>query len=99
MGIVISGSEKTMNRTVVVQGRVQGVGFRQATRTKAATLGLHGTVRNLPDGSVEVHVSGDEEDVQRLLAWCEKGPPMAEVSHVDVVEGAMIERPGFHVIR
>jgi len=65
-------------------GRVQGVWFRGTTQDEARALGLTGWVRNLYDGSVEVLAEGEEEKVNRLVAWCHKGPPGARVEKVDV---------------
>lgn len=58
----------------VVRGRVQGVGYRQATRVTARGLGLHGWVRNTPEGTVEVFGQGDEDAVDRLVEWLWMGP-------------------------
>ena len=55
-------------RKYVISGRVQGVGFRAFTETQAAVEGLHGWVRNLADGRVEVLVEGDLEAVNRAEA-------------------------------
>jgi acylphosphatase len=63
-------------------GRVQGVGFRWYARERADELGLVGWVRNLPDGSVRLVVEGPREDLQRFLAWCREGPPVARVHDV-----------------
>jgi len=78
--------EETL-RTVhcVIAGRVQGVGFRAATRHAAMTLGLSGWVRNLADGRVELVATGDPSQIERLVAWLADGPPAAEVNAVDVV--------------
>jgi acylphosphatase len=70
--------------TAIVRGRVQGVNFRYYTRAKARSLGLGGHVRNLPDGSVQVTARGEEQALRALLAWLHRGPPLADVSHVDV---------------
>lgn len=68
----------------VVSGKVQGVWYRQSTVEQAASLGVHGWVRNLPDGRVEAWLEGDEEAVSALARWLEQGPTKAEVSGVDV---------------
>jgi acylphosphatase len=73
-------------RRYVVTGRVQGVGFRWFTHDAAAAEGLHGWVRNLADGSVEVVVEGDGESVDRLEARIRRGPSHARVEQVDVEE-------------
>lgn len=69
---------------VTVTGRVQGVGFRWATREQAENLGLAGWVRNLPDGSVEAAFEGPRERVVAMILWCRKGPPSAQVVDVRV---------------
>ncbi len=51
----------------IARGRVQGVGFRATTRHYALQLGLKGTVKNLPDGAVEIRVQGPKESIERLL--------------------------------
>ena len=66
-----------------VTGRVQGVFYRASTVQEAARLGLVGWVRNEPDGSVLIEAQGQREGLERLLAWCGKGPPGARVSRVD----------------
>ncbi len=67
-----------------VTGRVQGVFYRASTRERALTLGVAGYARNLPDGSVEVLACGDPAAVDALCEWLWVGPPMAEVSRVDI---------------
>ena len=68
---------------VYISGRVQGVGFRQATYQQATRLGLLGWVRNTSDGRVEATFSGPREIQERMLAWCYEGPPFATVVQVD----------------
>jgi acylphosphatase len=72
-----------------IEGRVQGVWFRESMRREAERLGVTGWVRNLPDGSVEAVVQGSVEAVDALLEWSKTGPPMARVERVElsVTEG------------
>jgi acylphosphatase len=70
---------------VRVTGRVQGVGFRHFVRERARALDLSGWVKNRPDGSVELLVSGDEDAARRLLDVVRHGPPYAEVAAVEPV--------------
>ena len=72
----------TTARRCLVAGRVQGVWFRGTTRQKALALGLSGYARNLPDGRVEVVVSGPEAQVETLCAWLWDGPALARVEDV-----------------
>ncbi len=68
----------------VITGEVQGVSFRYYTYHEALKLGLKGWVRNLRDGSVEALFEGEQESVERALAWCKLGPPAARVEEVQV---------------
>ncbi len=66
-------------RRYLISGRVQGVGFRAFTETQAAVEGLHGWVRNLGDGRVEVLFEGDMEAVERAEAKLRRGPAGARI--------------------
>ena len=67
---------------LIIQGRVQGVWFRDSTRREALSLGVFGWVRNRRDGAVEVLVEGSEKNVKKLVSWCRQGPPSAKVTGV-----------------
>ena len=85
-------------RRYVIAGRVQGVGFRWFTHDAAAREGVHGWVRNLADGSVEVVVEGDAESVDRVEAAVRRGPSQARVERVEVEEHAPSGRiTGFEI--
>ena len=67
-----------------VSGRVQGVGFRYYVQDHAAVEGVHGYVRNLPDGRVEALLEGDDESVLRVERALRRGPSGARVDDVAV---------------
>lgn len=69
---------------LVIQGRVQGVGYRWWTVRVATELGVAGWVRNCADGSVEVLAIGGDDQVERLKAFCRRGPRGAVVRSVDI---------------
>ena len=69
---------------VRVSGRVQGVGFREATRRRALELGVQGWVRNEQDGTVAVHAEGLAGAVGALGEFLHEGPPGAGVAEVSV---------------
>ena len=71
-------------RRYVIAGRVQGVGFRWFTHDAAAREGIHGWVRNMADGSVEVMAEGELTAVDRLEAAIRRGPASARVEDVGV---------------
>lgn len=70
----------------IIEGRVQGVFFRDYTRKEAINLGLTGWVRNRPDGSVETVLSGDDEAVNRMVTWLHSGSPTARVDLIHTEE-------------
>jgi acylphosphatase len=72
---------------LTVSGVVQGVGFRMYAQREARHLGLHGFVRNLPRGEVEIVAEGESAAVDRLIAWAKQGPPAARVERVEVQPG------------
>ncbi|MBO8195610.1 acylphosphatase [Streptomyces oryzae] len=74
------------SKRVIVTGQVQGVFFRDTCRQAAAAHGVHGWVRNLPDGSVEAVFEGEREAVDALVEWAHEGPPAAFVDDVQVTE-------------
>jgi acylphosphatase len=75
-------------RTVrlLINGRVQGVGYRAWAIATAGSLGLRGWVRNRADGSVEISAKGTEQAVATMIDACRRGPPGARVQAISVVE-------------
>ncbi len=73
-------------RRYVLSGRVQGVGFRWFVLRRAQNLRIVGSVRNLPNGSVEVVASGATDAIARLERDLREGPSLARVTGFDVTE-------------
>jgi acylphosphatase len=73
-------------RRVVVEGYVQGVGYREFTRLAALRLGVSGWVRNRSDGAVEALICGRRLAVEALVAEMRNGPRSAVVTSVGVTE-------------
>ena len=90
---------RAVARQAFVTGRVQGVGFRWATKREAGRLGLAGWVRNLVDGRVEAWFEGPPEAVGGLESWLAEGPPGARVDALEVLEVAPEGHPAFRVVR
>ena len=67
---------------LIIEGRVQGVWFRESTRREAVSLGVTGWVKNLPGGMVEALIEGPESQVDELVKWCHHGPAAARVDKV-----------------
>lgn len=96
------GYENTMKvrAHVLFYGRVQGVFFRANCQRKAVELGVAGWVRNLPDGSVEAVMEGEEGRVKELIQWCRHNQPYARVTDVRVEwEQPRGESGPFRVVR
>ena len=75
---------KACQATVVVSGRVQGVGYRRFAAAEARRLELSGHAKNVRDGRVEVRLEGPREDIEMLIGRLRIGPPAARVEAVDV---------------
>jgi acylphosphatase len=69
---------------ILVEGHVQGVGYRDYARRRAALLGLAGWVMNLRDGRVRLRAEGPRPVIEDLVRALEKGPPLSRVERVDV---------------
>jgi acylphosphatase len=69
---------------ILVEGHVQGVGYREYARRRALLLGLSGWVMNLRDGRVRVRAEGPRAVIDELVRSLEKGPPLSRVAQVQV---------------
>ncbi len=76
----------------LIQGRVQGGGFRWFVQREASELELRGWVRNTEDGDVEVVAAGDAEDMAELRASLKRGPRGSRVDRV--IEHTLQESEG-----
>ncbi len=76
--------EKILGVHVVVEGKVQGVGYRAFTEVQAVQKKLHGWVRNRRDGTVEVEAEGSGSEIEAFLCALESGPALARVSKITV---------------
>lgn len=85
-------------RSVRVTGRVQGVFFRAWAQAQARELGVSGWIRNCPDGSVEAHLGGEEDCVERMIERMRRGPSNARVDEISV-EDAPVEDLGRFEVR
>jgi acylphosphatase len=82
---------------VVVRGRVQGVFFRDSVRRQALDARVSGWVENRPDGAVEAVFEGAADAVRRMVEFCRRGPPQAEVLDVECFDEASEGISGFGV--
>jgi acylphosphatase len=84
---------------IIVQGRVQNVGFRYSTHEKAKGLGICGYVMNQPDGSVLIEAEAEEEILNAFVLWCHQGPDWARVLELKVTDKPVNEYKSFEIRR
>ena len=75
-----------MAKHLIIDGLVQGVGYRASFAAAASAAGVAGWVRNRSDGSVEACIHGDPLTIDAPIAWARRGPAAARVSDVLVTE-------------
>jgi acylphosphatase len=80
--------EENLVRRVVVEGFVQGIGYRDFVRRAALRHGVSGWVRNRADGSVEALIEGASDNVEAMLAEMRRGPRGAMVTNLRLAEAA-----------
>lgn len=89
--------KQVKNFHILIEGRVQGVGYRRFAHSKAFARQLKGSVRNLLDGRVEVKVSGDEQSLTEFVAELKGGPAFASVRDVKVRSIEEVQVVDFHI--
>ena len=90
--------ESELRLDLVIEGRVQGVGYRYSAKMKAESLGIGGSVQNLRDGSVFVNAQGEKEALKNFVRWCYKGPAGAIVRNIEKVQGKTEEFSEFRFL-
>ena len=86
-------------KRVFLSGKVQGVSFRFHAHEMATKLKLHGWIRNLNDGRVELLVSGPTGTVDQMIAWARKGPPQADIKNVEITDSKDAPKEPFFIRR
>ena len=84
---------------ITVKGKVQGVYFRNYTKTKATALGITGTIKNLPDGNVFIIATGEDYQLNDLIAYCKEGPPKAVVEEITKEDMGLQQFSDFEITR
>jgi acylphosphatase len=99
MPVVFSVSPMTTRVHMIVNGLVQGVGFRWFTARRAEALGLTGFVRNRNDGSVEIEAEGESSLLEDLVRQVKGGPRSAHVTDLRIEWKDPTHTPGRFEIR
>lgn len=85
---------------LIITGKVQGVWFRASAKEAAINTNINGEVWNTNEGAVEVIAQGEPAQLEKFIEWCQHGPPLARVEHVDIEElDSTIVYPMFDIIR
>jgi acylphosphatase len=92
------GGATVVRRRLLIDGRVQGVGYRAAVDRQANRVGVGGQARNLDDGRVEVVLEGSLADVESLVRWCWSGPRMSMVTNITITEEAPTGAKQFRIV-
>lgn len=91
------GRDEAIARRYLIEGRVQGVGFRYFVEDAANELGLAGYTRNLRDGRVEVYAIGPASKLDELEARLREGPPLAVVRRLERSEAPVLNYDRFRI--
>jgi len=91
-----------MNKYIIIQisGLVQGVWFRQSAKDFADSIGLVGYAKNNTDKTVTIEACGNNEQLEKLISWCDKGSKMARVNNVEysICDECEIEYEDFKIL-
>lgn len=84
--------------SLLITGKVQGVGYRYSVKLKAESMAIRGYVRNQLDGSVFVTVQGENTAVENFVKWCYKGPSVALIRGVEKMPGSIEDFSEFKIL-
>ena len=84
---------------IIIYGKVQGVGFRNFVFLHAKKLNIRGYVKNNPDGTVEAVFEGDENNINKMIELCKRGPERARVDKIDIKDIEINNYQDFKIIR
>lgn len=80
-----------------IHGRVQGVGYRAWAADLAFRMSMYGWVRNRQDKTVEITITGHQDDIQKFISECYSGPSAAKVDLIEVNNGLNEELDHFEI--
>lgn len=84
---------------IIISGKVQGVFFRATSKAVADQLGIRGTARNRPDGTVFIEAEGDDFSLGLFMEFCHKGSDRSVVENVSVSEAELKNYVNFEVLK
>ncbi len=90
---------KQVRMRILLEGRLQGLNFRYRTQRRAKKLGMTGFVRTLSDGRIEIEVQGSQDNVGKMLAWCQEEPQSSHIKTILYRYEAPTERYSDFLVR
>ena len=72
---------------IKIYGKVQGIFYRVTAKEQARKLNIFGFARNENGESVYIEAEGEEGNLDKFVAWCKVGPPLARVDNVEITQG------------
>ena len=90
--------ELELRLDLVIEGKVQGVGYRYVAKMEAESLCIRGSVKNMRDGTVFVTAQGKKEAMDKFVRWCFKGPTGAFVKKIVKVQGKTEDFSEFSIL-
>ena len=84
--------------SLLITGKVQGVGYRYSVKLKAESMAIRGYVRNQLDGSVFVTAQGENTAVENFVKWCYEGSSAALVRGVEKIPGSIEDFSEFKIL-
>lgn len=84
---------------LLIKGEVQEVFYRATAKKVAGELGVTGWIKNTQEDDVEAVATGTEEQLNKFIAWCKKGPAMSKVTDVIATEQEETKFEDFSVRR
>lgn len=84
---------------ITISGRVQGVWFRKYTERKAIELGIKGFVKNETNKNVYVEAEAQQAVLDKFIAWCHVGSPLASVKEVNWEESELKNFTAFIILK
>jgi len=81
-----------------INGAVQGIFFRQFIKDNAERQNVRGFVRNLDDGRVEIFIEGDNDNVDKMVEICKKGPKHSQIKNVEIKEEKFQDLKEFKIL-
>ena len=82
---------------MIVTGKVQGVFYRAYAKKTADQMNITGRIKNLPDRTVEIIATAEDEVLKKFIEWCRQGPPQAEVKEVFIENKPEEKFPDFRI--